>query len=171
MFRQSKSIFNLDGANASSEKRHRAGSEATRESEEEAEASCRRSMGRRALRRFSRFVRSSKGRNATIVMKPFAFMRTRGCDGYVTALRNGYRGHAYIQDSQGRYHQQLGEVTLNVPMFATLLLRREVLWYDSGAELADSPFFGNHLRIYDYPWWWWWCQWWWRSFHRLASKR
>ena len=154
MFRRSKSIFNLDGANASSEKRHRAGSEATRESEEEAEASCRRSMGRRALRRFSRFVHSSKGRSATIVMKPFAFMRTRGCDGYVTALRNGYRGHAYIQDLQGRYHQQLGEVTLNVPMFATLLLRREVLWYDSGRGGAESesesPFFGTHLRIYDY---------------------
>ena len=81
---------------------------------------------RHALRRFSRFIHSAKGRIMSVTMEPFAFM---GPSEYVLELRVGYRGLNYIRDSQGRYHQQLKAVTMQVPMVDTYGLRElAVLW-------------------------------------------
>ena len=81
---------------------------------------------RHALRRFSRFIHGAKGRIMSVTMEPFAFI---GYSEYVLELRVGYRGLNYIRDSQGRYHQQLKAVTMQVPMVDTYGLRElAVLW-------------------------------------------
>ena len=107
---------------------------------------------RRALRRLSRFVHSAGARSASITVQPFAFMRSKGSDGYVTELRQGYRGHAFTQDSKGRYHQQLKELTVTVPLAATFALREHVvLWcVDSAQPVDKKPAFDAKLPIFSH---------------------
>jgi len=104
---------------------------------------------RRALRRLSRFVHSAGQRSASITVQPFAFMRTKG---YVTELRQGYRGHAFTQDSKGRCHQQLKELTVTVPLAATFALREHVvLWcVDSAQPVDEKPAFDANLPIFSH---------------------
>jgi hypothetical protein len=107
---------------------------------------------RRSLRMLSRFARSARGRTTSITVQPFAFMRDRGVPGLVTELRQGYRGHAYTLDSQGHYHQQLKEISLTVPLAATLGLQEDaVLWCaGSGLPVDERPAFDESLPIYSY---------------------
>jgi hypothetical protein len=104
-----------------------------------------RRLARMALRMFSRFVHSAGARKVSITVQPFAYMRTKGDDGPVMQLRANYRGHKYLQDRKGRYHQQLSEKTFNAPMVATFGLQDSVVMWMHSEE--GSPVFHQGLLV------------------------
>ena len=106
-----------------------------------------RRLARIALRMFSRFVHSAGARKVSITVQPFAYMRTKGDDGPVMQLRANYRGHKYLQDRKGRYHQQLSEKTFSAPMVATFGLQDSVVMWLQSEE--GSPVFHQDLLVAD----------------------
>ena len=106
-----------------------------------------RRLARIALRMFSRFVHSAGARKVSITVQPFAYMRSKGDDGPVMQLRANYRGHKYMQDRKGRYHQQLSEKTFNAPMVATFGLQDSVVMWLQSEE--GSPVFHQDLLVAD----------------------
>jgi len=92
--------------------------------------SARRARVRQYLARFHRGIRPLLHSFVSVTVQPFEFMLTSAHSGsVVTELRPSYHGHAYVTDPQGRIHQQMTEVTVDVPKACLLgLAQDEMIW-------------------------------------------
>jgi hypothetical protein len=95
---------------------------------------------RRLLIKFARRVRADMFKTISVTFQPFVFMLSRETGDTITALPPRYRGHAYVRDSAGRYHQQLSETTIELPKIATFGIQEGVVyWNHEHATVTDLP--------------------------------
>jgi hypothetical protein len=101
----------------------------------------RRAMWQRATRELRAWAAIVTNGNqlVSVTLHLFNFMRQRNSDQPVTVLPAGRRGTAHVRDSQGRYHQQITERTVNV---SQRVLERSAIEADQvywDAAIGDTP--------------------------------
>ena len=72
----------------------------------------------------------------SITLQPYEFL-IRG-SGFCTELPLGHRGVRFVRDSEGRYHQQLREITVEVPLDLISMLPG-LYWNHEHSNVVDSP--------------------------------
>ena len=72
----------------------------------------------------------------SVTLQPYEFM-IRG-SGFCTELPLGHRGVRFVRDSEGRYHQQLSEITVEVPL-ALISMLPGLYWNHEHSNVVDSP--------------------------------
>ena len=101
---------------------------------------------RRLLIKFARRVRADVFKTVSVTFQPFVYMLSRETGDTITALPSRYRGHAYVRDSAGRYHQQLSETMIELPKIATFGIEEGIVyWNHEHATVTDLPAMQNFL--------------------------
>ena len=95
---------------------------------------------RRLLIKLARRVRGDRGKLVSVALQPFVFMLSRDTGEFVTELSSTHRGQAWIQDSAGRYHQQLSDFMLELPKLAMFGIAENVVYWNH-----------EHPDVFDYP--------------------
>ena len=95
---------------------------------------------RRLLIKLARRVRGDRGKLVSVALQPFVFMLSRDTGEFVTELSPNHRGQAWIQDSAGRYHQQLSDFMLELPKLAMFGIAENVVYWNH-----------EHPDVFDYP--------------------